>query len=70
MGAQKVFRFLQRSDAASCRRLVLQDPLHDEMETVMSTYIRYILDRSPKSRQFIKVVRALTAEDLTPTPAC
>jgi DNA repair protein RecO (recombination protein O) len=62
VGAQKVLRFLQRSSAADCRRLVLQDPLQEEVEALLSVYLRQILDRSPKSRRFIEAVRALPAQ--------
>jgi DNA repair protein RecO (recombination protein O) len=62
VGAQKVLRFLQRSDAGDCQRLVLRAPLHDEMEALLTTYLRHILERSPKSRRFIEAVRALPAE--------
>jgi DNA repair protein RecO (recombination protein O) len=60
IGAQKVLRFLQRSPAADCKRL--QDPLQEEVEALLSVYLRQILDRSPKSRRFIEAVRALPAQ--------
>ena len=62
VGAQKVLRFLQRSEPAACRNLLLRPALHDEMEALLGTYIRRILDRSPKSRRFVETVRALSAE--------
>ncbi|MGQ9554397.1 MAG: DNA repair protein RecO [Anaerolineae bacterium] len=62
VGAQKVLRFLQRSDAGACQRLVLKEPLHNEMEALLAAYLHQILERSPKSRRFIEAVRALPAE--------
>ncbi len=61
-GAQKVLRFLQRSPADSCRRLALQPALHSEMESLLTDYLRTILDRPAKSRRFIEAVERLPAE--------
>lgn len=62
VGAQKVLRFLQRSAIEQCRRLVLSQPLHDELEAVLGAYVRHVLERAPRSARFIEAVRALPAE--------
>ena len=62
VGAQKVMRFLQRSQIEQCRRLVLSPPLHDELEALLGAYMRQVLDRAPKSVRFIEAVRALPAQ--------
>jgi DNA repair protein RecO (recombination protein O) len=62
VGAQKVMRFLQRSQVEHCRRLVLSEALHAELESLQSAYMRHVLDRAPKSVRFIEAVRALPAE--------
>lgn len=59
VGAQKVLRFLQRSEPEQCRRLALAAPLHDELESLLTAYLRHTLDRAPKSTRFIQTVRAL-----------
>lgn len=61
VGAQKVMRFLQRSEIEQCRRLVLSQPLHDELESLLGAFMRHVLDRAPKSVRFIEAVRALPA---------
>jgi DNA repair protein RecO (recombination protein O) len=61
LGAQKVLRFLQRSSISECSRLVLGQPVHDEIEVLLNGYIRRILDRQPRSRRFVEAVRALPA---------
>jgi len=62
VGAQKVLRFLQRSHIDACRRLVLRRSLHDELENLLAEYVRCVMERSPKSSQFIETVRALSPE--------
>ncbi|NPV09598.1 MAG: DNA repair protein RecO [Anaerolineae bacterium] len=62
VAAQKVLRFLQRSTVADCQLLRLKPALHDEMESLMAEYIRYVAERPPRSRRFIQAVDSLPAE--------
>ncbi len=56
LDALKVLRYLQRNEFASGPKLRLSDQLRRELEQVMRSYIRYLLERDLKSVEFIHTV--------------
>ncbi|MBF6614687.1 MAG: DNA repair protein RecO [Chloroflexi bacterium] len=54
VNALKVLRLLQRSPYSSISRLRIDEELHDELLSVMQSYISYLLERELRSTHFIK----------------
>ena len=57
LNALKVLRFLQTRDYDTIRLLRIRPTLHAELETIMLTYITYILERNLKSVDFLHHLR-------------
>jgi len=55
--ALKVLRLLQRGSFVEASRLKLSSELSSELELLLRGYIRYVLDRSPRSVSFLDAVR-------------
>ncbi len=55
--ALATLRYLQTRDYAVCRRLKVERPAHEELETLMRRYIVYLLERRLKSVDFIDALR-------------
>ena len=55
--ALKVMRFLSDNDQTSASRLRMSDELSQELEQVLRSYIRYILEREVKSLKFLDRLR-------------
>lgn len=53
--AFKMLRLLQRSPWIEVLRVRVSPPVLGELETVMSTYVTYVLEREPRSARFLKV---------------
>ena len=56
--ALKVMRFLESSDIATARRLRLGPELSREIEQLLRSYIRYLLEREVKSLELLDRLRA------------
>ncbi|MBI4298788.1 MAG: DNA repair protein RecO [Chloroflexi bacterium] len=56
LNTMKVLRFLQREEYTAVTALHISVSLHREVERLLSTYIRYLLEREVKSASFMKVV--------------
>ena len=56
LNAIKVLRFLQREGLRRASSLSVSAGLVGEIERLMSTYIRYVLERELKSTEFMKLV--------------
>ena len=64
VNALKVLRFLQNSDLASSQRLRLRPDLSQELERLLTEYIRYLLERELKSTEFMQRLKRDFAADL------
>ncbi|MDO8673904.1 MAG: DNA repair protein RecO [Dehalococcoidia bacterium] len=53
----KVLRFLQASGYDEAHRLKLDDPLKLEIDSILRSYIRYLLERDMNSNQFLDLLR-------------
>lgn len=56
LDALKVLRYLQKNSFASGPKLRLSDILRRELEQVMRSYTRYLLERDLKSAEFIQTI--------------
>ena len=57
INTQKALRLLQVNDAETASRLRLDEAVQSEVEGTLRTYIRYILEREPKSLGVLKAIR-------------
>ena len=57
VNALKVLRYLQTRDYDECSRLRLRPETHAEVESLMSHYITYIIERDLKSAAFLRQIR-------------
>jgi DNA repair protein RecO (recombination protein O) len=62
VNALKVLRLLQTAGPAQAQRLQLSPGLAAEIEGHLHVYIRYLLEREPRSRDFIRVLPEVAAE--------
>ncbi|HHX66275.1 MAG TPA: DNA repair protein RecO [Chloroflexi bacterium] len=58
VAAQKVLRYLQTHDDTAVRALRITETTHAEMESLLQTYIEYVLERELKSTEFLRRLRA------------
>lgn len=56
MNAIKVLRYFQRADFAHALDLPLTEQLNGELRRVLRTYITFVLDREPRSAEFMHLV--------------
>lgn len=56
INAIKVLRFFQRADFAEALDLPLTEQLIGELRRILRTYITYVMDREPRSAEFISLV--------------
>ena len=56
LNAIKVLRFFQSEAHARVAELSVGATLLEELECVLRTYLRYVLDREPKSAEFMSLV--------------
>jgi DNA repair protein RecO (recombination protein O) len=56
LNGMKVLRYLQREEYAKAATLTVPQALEDELERVLGTYTRYVLDRELKSADFMHLV--------------
>lgn len=54
VNALKVLRLAQRNPYSAVSRLRIDDELYEELNSIMQSYISYILERDVRSSQFIK----------------
>jgi DNA repair protein RecO (recombination protein O) len=57
VNALKVLRFLRRATAAEAAKLRLEPELNAELETLLRSYIRGVLETNPRAGQFLDAVR-------------
>jgi DNA repair protein RecO (recombination protein O) len=57
VNALKVMRLLQVGDHTTAARLKLPVALHTELEWTLRNYLRYLLERNPRSLEFVDAVR-------------
>ncbi len=60
INAQKVLRLLQNSDYSTVERLKIDAVLSRELESVMSNYLRHLLEREVKSATWLDTLREQT----------
>ena len=60
LNAIKVLRFFQREEHATVAELSVGATLLEELEPLLRTYVRYVLDREPKSAEFMSLVASNT----------
>ena len=58
LGAMKVVRFLRREPYPRVAELEVPAPLLEEIERLLRSYIRYVLERDLKSTEFMDLVRS------------
>ena len=58
LGATKVLRYFQRADLERAAVLRIPSMLSEELERILGTYVRYVLDADPKSAEFVSLVGA------------
>jgi DNA repair protein RecO (recombination protein O) len=58
VNVQKVLRLLQSSDYASASRVKTDPELAHEIETVISSYLKYLLEKEVKSAAWLETLRA------------
>lgn len=63
VNAQKVLRYLQTHSADDVRALRLQEATHVEIESLLQSYLEYVLERELKSVAFLRHLRT-RARDL------
>ncbi|MGB2877590.1 MAG: DNA repair protein RecO [Dehalococcoidales bacterium] len=69
VNAQKVLRLLQNSDYSTAERLKIDAVLSRELESVLSNYIRHLLEREVKSATWLDSLREQTKPSpTTPSP--
>jgi DNA repair protein RecO (recombination protein O) len=59
MNLIKVLRFFQRADFAQALELSLTEQLNGELRRVLRTYIAYVLEREPRSAEFMRLVASV-----------
>ena len=57
VNAQKVLRLLQSNDDASISKLKIDAELARELESVMSGYLKYLLEKEVKSAAWLETLR-------------
>ena len=57
----KVLRFLRESDFSTASRLKLNSVIHQELDTVMINYLKYLLEREIKSAAWIDSLKKQSA---------
>jgi DNA repair protein RecO (recombination protein O) len=57
VNAQKVLRLLQSSDFSSTSRLKIEPELAREIERVMSSYLKYLLEKEVRSAAWLETLR-------------
>ena len=57
INAQKVLRLIQSSDYSTVSRLKINSLLANELETVISNYLKYLLEREVKSAAWLDTLR-------------
>jgi DNA repair protein RecO (recombination protein O) len=62
VNAQKVLRLLQSSDYTSAIRLKIDSGLANELERVMSSYLKYLLEKEVKSASWLETLREQKAK--------
>jgi DNA repair protein RecO (recombination protein O) len=62
VNAQKVLRLLQSSDYETTNRVKIDRELSRELETVMSNYLKYLLEREVKSAAWLDTLREQTKQ--------
>jgi len=62
VNALKVLRLMQTADTSRATRLQLSAPLAAEIEDHLRLYIRYLLEREPRSREFIRSLHGPVVE--------
>jgi DNA repair protein RecO (recombination protein O) len=67
INAQKVLRLLQDSDYSTVERLKIDALLSRELESVMSNYLRHLLEREVKSATWLDTLREQTKPSSTTT---
>ncbi len=60
VNAQKILRLLQNSDYSTIERLKIDAVLSRELESVMSNYLRHLLERDVKSASWLDSLREQT----------
>jgi DNA repair protein RecO (recombination protein O) len=58
LNGMKTLRFMEREPAAAVARLDVPDPVMREVERLLGTYVRYVLEREMKSTTFMNLVAA------------
>lgn len=58
VNALKVLRFLQENDYETANRLKIDHELSRELETIMRSHIKYLLERDVKSVEWLDTLRA------------
>jgi DNA repair protein RecO (recombination protein O) len=58
VNALKVLRFLQENDYETTNRLKIDETLSQELETIMRSHIRYLLEHDVKSVEWLDTLRA------------
>jgi len=58
VNALKVLRFLQENDYETVNRLKIDQTLSRELETIMRSHIKYLLERDVKSVEWLDTLRA------------
>ena len=62
VNALKVFRFLQENDYETVKRLKIDRALYQELEIIMRSHIKYLLERDVKSAEWLDSLRAQTRQ--------
>jgi len=62
INAQKILRLLQNSDYSTVERLKIDAVLSRELESVMSNYLKYLLEREIKSAAWLDMLREQTKQ--------
>jgi len=61
LNALKVLRFFSTSSISSALLLRIDPPLHRELAAIISAYLRYVLEREPRSIAFLHALSRLAA---------
>ena len=65
LGAMKVLRYLQREAYAKAAELEVPALILEELERLLGSYIRYVLERDLKSTEFMNLVTSTRSEKAT-----
>ena len=66
LNAIKVLRFLSTATISSATMVRVNAPLHRELAAIIDTYLRYTLEREPRSAAFMRSVSRTTAHAGSP----